>query len=331
MNNISFGQYVSGNSWIYKLDPRSKMLFTILLIVLIFLIPDFYAMCVALGVVVLILLSTAIPFLKVLKGLKGVIFLLIFTAIIQLAYTTSTEALPLYSFPMSIGLFQILIIIGLFLVYLFTKKFVPLKILYFLIFFFLGFCVLWEAPFNLFNWNFSLNFSSWDFNVYEVGLNKVGFFVIRIILMILITSLLTLSTMPTDINNALEWWLAPLTLVKVPVGVFSTLISLTLRFIPTVMSEARKIMNAQASRGVDFKSANIAKKISQITSLLIPMLVISFKRAEDLALAMEARGYIVGGKRTKVDILKFKWGDLVALFVIMGLYAAVILRMVGVY
>ena len=71
MNNISFGQYVSGNSWIYKLDPRSKMLFTILLIVLIFLIPDFYAMCVALGVVVLILLSTAIPFLKVLKGLKG--------------------------------------------------------------------------------------------------------------------------------------------------------------------------------------------------------------------------------------------------------------------
>ena len=122
MNNISFGQYVPGNSWIYKLDPRSKMLFTIALIVLIFLIPDFYAMVVALGVVLLILLSTGIPFLKVLKGLKGIMFLMIFTAIIQLAYTTSTEELPLYSFGMSLGLFQILIILGLLILYIFTKN-----------------------------------------------------------------------------------------------------------------------------------------------------------------------------------------------------------------
>ena len=135
MNNISFGQYVSGHSWIYKLDPRSKMLFTILLIVLIFLIPDFYAMLVALGVVLLILLSTGIPFLKVLRGLKSIMFLLIFTAIIQLAYTTSDTELPLYSFPMAIGLYQILIIIGLLVIYIFTKKFVPLKILYFLLLF----------------------------------------------------------------------------------------------------------------------------------------------------------------------------------------------------
>ena len=331
MNNISFGQYVPGNSWIYKLDPRSKMLFTIALIVLIFLIPDFYAMVVALGVVLLILLSTGIPFLKVLKGLKGIMFLMIFTAIIQLAYTTSTEELPLYSFEMSLGLFQILIILGLLILYIFTKKYVKLSAIYFLVILFLAFCFLWDNPFEKFSWNFNLSFARWDFNVYKVGLNKVGFIVIRIVLMILITSLLTLSTMPTDINNALEWLLHPLTYIKIPVGVISTLLSLTLRFIPTLMQEANKIMNAQASRGVDFKSANLGRKVAQITSLLIPMLVISFKRAEDLALAMEARGYVVGAKRTKVDLLKFKWGDLVALVVVAGMFASVILRMVGVY
>ena len=190
---------------------------------------------------------------------------------------------------------------------------------------------MWDNPFEKFSWNFSLSFARWDFNVYKVGLNKVGFIVIRIVLMILITSLLTLSTMPTDINNALEWLLHPLTYIKIPVGVISTLLSLTLRFIPTLMQEANKIMNAQASRGVDFKSANLGRKVAQITSLLIPMLVISFKRAEDLALAMEARGYVVGAKRTKVDLLKFKWGDLVALVVVAGMFASVILRMVGVY
>ena len=331
MNNISFGQYVPGNSWIYKLDPRSKMLFTIALIVLIFLIPDFYAMVVALGVVLLILLSTGIPFLKVLKGLKGIMFLMIFTAIIQLAYTTSTEELPLYSFEMSLGLFQILIILGLLILYIFTKKYVKLSAIYFLVILFLAFCFLWDNPFEKFSWNFNLSFARWDFNVYKVGLNKVGFIVIRIVLMILITSLLTLSTMPTDINNALEWLLHPLTYIKIPVGVISTLLSLTLRFIPTLMQEANKIMNAQASRGVDFKSANLGRKVAQITSLLIPMLVISFKRAEDLALAMEARGYVVGAKRTKVDLLKFKIGDLIALIVVSGMFAAVILRMVGVY
>lgn len=330
MNNISFGQYVSGSSWIYKLDPRSKMLFTIALIVILFLIPDVYAMLVFLGIILIILFSTGIPVAKVIGGLKGIIFLLLITAILQLAYTKD-EGLPLYVFSMSIGLWPILIFFGIVTLYTLVKRYLKFKSLFILLIFFLGFCLLWDNPFELFNWNFNLSFASWDFNIYKVGINRVVFIIVRIIIMILITSLLTLSTMPTDINNALEWILAPLKLIKVPVGVFSTLISLTLRFIPTLMSESRKIMNAQASRGVDFASSSIFKKVPQITSLLIPMLVISFKRAEDLALAMEARGYVVGAERTKVDVLRFRWGDLVALIVVLGLLTAVILRMVGVY
>ena len=140
--------------------------------------------------------------------------------------------------------------------------------------------------------------------------------------MIGITSLLPLSTMSTDINNGLEAVLAPLKIIKVPVGVFAMLISLTLRFIPTLLEESKKIMNAQASRGVDFQEGSLKDKVNQIISLLIPMFVISFKRAEDLSNAMEARGYIIGAKRTKLDELKLRWRDYLSYtisFILLGL------------
>ena len=127
--------------------------------------------------------------------------------------------------------------------------------------------------------------------------------------MIGITSLLTVSTMSTDINNGLEWVLSPLRIIKVPVSVLSMTISLTLRFIPTLYEETRKIMNAQASRGVDFQEGKLKDKVTQIISLLVPMFVISYKKAEDLAYAMEARGYIPGKERTKLEVLKYKASD----------------------
>ena len=130
--------------------------------------------------------------------------------------------------------------------------------------------------------------------------------------MIGITSLLTVSTMSTDINNGLEWVLSPLKIIKVPVSVLSMTISLTLRFIPTLYEETRKIMNAQASRGVDFQEGKLKDKVTQIISLLVPMFVVSFKRAEDLSNAMEARGYVIGAKRTRIDELKFKALDYIS-------------------
>jgi energy-coupling factor transport system permease protein len=154
--------------------------------------------------------------------------------------------------------------------------------------------------------------------------NHTGAFktTIRLFVMIGITSLLTLSTMTTDINNGIEGLLAPLKLLHINVGVFSMLIALTLRFIPTLIEESRKIMKAQASRGVDFEEGKIKDKVKQIISLLIPMFVISFKRADELSNAMEARGYIIGEKRTKLDELKLRWRDylcLVVTCVLMGL------------
>ena len=330
MNNISFGQYVPGTSWIYKLDPRSKMLLTIFLMVLIFLIPDLLTMAIALGVVVLILISTRIPIMKVLKGLRGIVFLLLFTFIVQLVYTKD-EALPLYSFNMSFGLWQLLIIIGLLAIYFILKRYISFKLILLLVIIALGFMFLWDFPFEKFYWNFNMSWTKWTFNVYRGGLERASFIFLRIIMMILVTSLLTLSTMTTDINNAISWLLAPLKLFKIPVEVFSMLISLTLRFIPTLILEANKIMAAQASRGLDFNEAKLSKKVKQIIALLIPLFVISFKTADELSNAMEARGYVIGAPRTQLDELKFRWIDLVATLVVVGFYVGVILNMVGVY
>jgi energy-coupling factor transport system permease protein len=122
--------------------------------------------------------------------------------------------------------------------------------------------------------------------------------------------------MTTDINDGLEGILFPLKWIKLPVDVLAMMVSLTLRYIPTLLIETDKIMKAQASRGVDFKEASLKEKVTQVISLLIPVFVISFKRAEDLANAMEVRGYVIGQKRTKIDVLKVKYSDLVSLLIV---------------
>lgn len=318
MNNITFGQYIPGNSWIYKLDPRIKIIFTILYIVILFLLPNLLSMAIALATFILIFLSTRISLLKVIKGLKPVLFLLIFTVALQLIYTTGTKETLIYAFDMQIGLYSLLIMIGILVIYFITKKFIPFKFIYLLLALASIFMVLWKVKFDNLVW------SNFTFNVYQEGIDKSAFIFIRIVVMIGITSLLTLSTMTTDINNGIESVLSPLKLLKIPVGVFSMLISLTLRFIPTLLEESKKIMNAQASRGVDFQEGSLKEKVTQIISLLIPMFVISFKRAEDLSNAMEARGYIIGEKRTKLDELKLRWRDYLCMIISIGLLALVI-------
>lgn len=318
MNNITFGQYVPGDSWVYKLDPRVKIILTILLIVILFLIPNLIGMFIALVAFLVMFLSTRISLWKVIKGLRPVLFLLAFTIVLQLIYTTGNSESVLYNFNMQIGLFQLLILIGIFIFYLFTKKFIPLKIIYLLIIAVGMFLILWLVKFDSFVWK------DFNFIVYKEGVDNAVFIFVRIVLMIGITSLLTLSTMSIDINNGLEGVLSPLKLLKINVGIFSMLVSLTLRFIPTLLMESKKIMNAQASRGVDFQEGKLKDKVVQIISLLIPMFVISFKRAEDLSNAMETRGYIIGAKRTKLDELKLRWRDYVAIFISLALLALVI-------
>lgn len=319
MNNITFGQYIPGDSWIYKLDPRLKIILTILYIVLIFLLPNLISMAISLGLFVLIFISTRISIFKWLKSMKPVMFLLLFTIILQLVYSSSDNSRLLYSFDMQIGLYSFLIMLAIVIVYFCTKKFVFFKFLYLLLCLGGIFSILWLVKFDNFIW------SDFTFNLYQKGLENALFIFIRIILMIGVTALLTFSTMSTDINNGLEAVLSPLKLIKIPVGIFSMLISLTLRFIPTLLDESKKIMNAQASRGVDFNEGSLKAKVNQIISLLIPMFVISFKRADDLANAMEARGYIVGGKRTKLDELKLRWRDYTVMVITILIFTGVIL------
>lgn len=314
MNNITFGQYLPGNTWIYKLDPRTKVLLSVLLIVIIFLVPTLIGMAITFLVFVLIFLSTRISILKVLKGLKPIIFLLLFTFVLQLIYNTTGELL--YVFELQIGLYQFLIMFGILVFYILSKKYIKFKMTYMLLMLVGIFLILWLVKFDAFTW------ASFNFSIYDSGLQKSLFIFLRIIIMIGITSLLTLSTMSMDINNGLEWVLSPLKYIKVPVSVISMTISLTLRFIPTLLEESKKIMNAQASRGVDFSEGKLKDKITQIISLLVPMFVISFRRAEDLSNAMETRGYVIGAPRTKIDELKFKTLDIfcfVMCFLFLGL------------
>lgn len=288
------------------------------MIVLIFLIPNLYGMLIALGIFMIIFFTTRIPFIKVLKGLRPIIFLLMFTFVLQLIYTKGTEETLLYSFDLQIGLTQIAIIVAALVLYFTTKKYVPFSLIYLLVLLVGVFVAMWLLRVEF------ASITIFSFNVYSEGISKAAFVLVRITIMIGTTSLLTISTMTTDINNGIESVLKPLKYIGIPVGVFSMLISLTLRFIPTLLGESQKIMNAQASRGVDFQEGTLKEKVTQIISLLIPMFVISFKRAEDLADAMEARGYVIGNKRTKLDELKLRFLDYFS-FVIMALfYGAVI-------
>lgn len=142
--------------------------------------------------------------------------------------------------------------------------------------------------------------------IYEEGLRQGIFISLRFFLLILMTSILTLTTTPIEITDGLESLLAPLNKVKFPVHELALMMSISLRFIPTLMQETDKIMKAQTARGVDFTSGPIKERVKAIIPLLIPLFVSSFKRAEELAVAMEARGYRGGEGRTKYRQLS--WG-----------------------
>lgn len=315
MNNITIGQYVPGHSWIYKMDPRVKIFLVIGLIVVLFLIPNIYLMLGYLGLFAIMYLTTGLPIRKMLNGMKPVLFLATFTFILQVLY--NQEGTLLYIFNFQIGLYQFLMILGLIFFYFFTKKYMPFKFVYLLIVF-VGCFAIQKIKMPHFVW------SNYSVKIYDQGLLKGGFILLRIVLMIGLTSMLTFTTMNTEINNGLESLLSPLKLIKINVETISMMISLTLRFIPTLVEETSKIMKAQASRGVDFNEGSIRQKISQIVSLLVPMFVTSFKRAEDLANAMETRGYVTGAKRTKLDLLKLHVIDYISLFVFALLLAGVI-------
>lgn len=153
-------------------------------------------------------------------------------------------------------------------------------------------------------------FTIGTFSVYYEAIFQSLKIIIRLILMVSLTMVLTSSTKPLDLTNAFEWFLTPLKIIKFPAHEIAMTISIALRFIPTLLDETERIMKAQESRGVDFKHGKIKTRMKAIVSLIVPLFVSAFLRSEELADAMEARGYNPKQKRTKYQKLKFHFGDL---------------------
>jgi len=170
----------------------------------------------------------------------------------------------------------------------------------------------------------TLFFDFWIFEFYTGGVSQGIAISLRFFLLILVTSLLTLTTAPLEITDAVEDMLAPLKKVKFPVHELALMMSISLRFIPTLMEETDKISKAQASRGVDFRTGTIKERAKAIVPLLVPLFVSAFKRAEELAMAMEARGYQGGEGRTKLRELKMEKRDI-------GIYLLFILVIIGLF
>jgi len=320
MNNITIGQYIPGDSWLHKLDPRIKLLSLIVMLVGVFIIPisanvtSVIVMAVILGLTLLLTASSGVPMKKVINGLRPIVFLLTFTFFIQLFYVNTGTLINAYEMYISVS--SILGIILFILFYNMTKKYVKARILYFFFAAFMIFFIQAVLPY--------IPLTNYTLEIYDEGLIRAGFIFIRITNVIIITSLLTFTTMTTDLNYGIEALLKPMKVVKVPVDVIAMMLSLTLRYIPTLLGETEKIMKAQASRGVDFKESKFKDKVIQIISLLIPVFVISFKRAEDLGNAMEVRGYVIGAKRTKIDQYKIGFSDIFSLTMAMLFLAGII-------
>ena len=160
--------------------------------------------------------------------------------------------------------------------------------------------------------------------VYWDAFYQAGYIILRLVMMISLTMILTSTTKPMDLTYAFEWYMYPLRAIKFPVSEIAMTLSIALRFIPTLLDETDRIMKAQSSRGVDFNHGGFGKRIKAIISLIIPLFVSAIERSEELSNAMEARGYDPRGKRTRYRILRFSWRDIIGLLFGLLLFGAIL-------
>ena len=250
LRDITIGQYFPGHSVIHKMDPRMKVVCSILYIVLLFVASNPLAL--GLGVLLLALMYglSRIPAKMILKSLKPVVPIIIFTALLNLFFLSGDKE-PLLQ---------------------------------------LGFL-----------------------RIYEEGLRMAVFMAVRIICLIAGTSLLTYTTSPIELTDAIEKLMGPLKRLKVPVHEISMMMTIALRFIPTLIEETEKIMNAQKARGADLESGTMIQRAKALVPILIPLFVSAFRRADELALAMECRCYRGGEGRTRMKQLHTAPRDWMAL------------------
>ena len=252
-----FGRYIPGNSFVHRLDPRSKLIFVFTFIIIVFLANNTITYGLLVAFTLFVILLSRIRLYFIINGLKPVLLLMIFTFLLHMFFTREGAVVADLGF----------------------------------------------------------------IKIYEEGLRQGIFISLRFLVLVFMTTVLTLTTSPILITDGIETLLGPLKKIKIPVHEFALMMSIALRFIPTLMDETDKIMKAQMARGSDLSAGPIGARLKAIVPLLIPLFISAFKRAEDLATAMEVRGYRGGEGRTKYRQLKWTWKDTFCIFVIIAIGA----------
>jgi energy-coupling factor transport system permease protein len=248
LKDITLGQYFPGNTFIHRLDPRTKLLFTVCYIVALFLCTSLLTYAILFLVLAASVALSKIKPTAILRGMKPVLLIVVLTAVLNLFYT---QGEPLVRF--------------------------------------------------------------WIFSISKEGIWAACFMVLRILMLVSCTFLLTYTTSPILLTDGLERLLGPLKKIKVPVHELSMMMSIALRFIPTLIEETDKIMSAQRARGADFESGNLLQKAKALVPLLVPLFISAFRRADELAVAMECRCYHGGEGRTRLRQLRLQGGDVLVL------------------
>lgn len=262
LNDVTFGQYYPAKSFVHRLDPRCKILALIAFIVLLFCANNFYSLFICAVVLIAAVIAARVPLGSVLRSVKGIIVILVFTAVLNLFFHSGERLL---------------------------------------------------TPEN------------WFVKIYLEGVIFTVFFVLRLFFLVIASSVLTLTTTPVSLTDGIESLLKPLTFIRFPVHELALIMSIALRFIPTLIDETNRIIAAQKARGADFESGNIFKRIKAIVPILIPLLISAFRRADELGDAMDARCYSNSKTRTKYKKLKFGLRDVISFIIFAALIAGVVL------
>lgn len=259
IRDITIGQYYPADSPIHKIDARVKIVITLLYILSLFIIESFIGYAFVIASLAVIIKMSKVPFKFMVKGLKSLIFIIVFTAIINLFVTKG------------------------------------------------------ETPL----------FTVWRFTVTLEGVYFAIKMCLRIVLLIIGSSILTLTTTPIKLTDGIESLLKPLSKMGVPAHDIAMMMTIALRFIPTLLDETDKIIKAQQARGADFDTGNLVNKAKALVPILVPLFISAFRRADELAMAMEARCYAGGGQRTRMNVMKITSIDYVA-SVVFVIYFAVL-------
>ena len=264
IRDITLGQYYQTDSVIHRLDPRVKLVTTIIYIISLFFFKGIAGYAIAGLFLIIAIKLSKVPFRYMIKGMKTIIFLLMITVI-----------------------------------------------------------------FNLFMTPGDIIISLWIFKITRQGLKTAIYMALRLCFLIIGSSVMTLTTTPNQLTDGMEKLMKPLKRFKIPIHEISMMMSIALRFIPILMEETDKIMKAQLARGADFESGNIIKKAKAMVPLLVPLFISAFRRANDLAMAMEARCYRGGEHRTKMKPLCYKKRDVLAyICLIIYLFASISLDII---